>query len=484
MWLAGKHGAIFLLGLVAAAAACAKHSHPPEGSDPGINPGGGGGGGGGGSDAGVLVDAGDGGLAASPACGLAPTILSGFTPQRILYIASDGSDGNDGLTRATAWRSFANASKLAPGDRVDVFTGTYPCGAVITTHGDAAHPVWIRSADGPRKAQLECGSVTYGIEIAHGRYIAIDGFDMRSSQLDLIHIDSGDTPFNDPADHVLVLNNHLHDSGAGAIRATQATNIDIIGNEVNHPEAFGPQLNGDAIDLVAVSGARVLFNRVYDVVSTTAIGVRGGAFSALVAGNVISDVQDAIHLGGVTDRPSFLPADATFEAVGALAHSNVVFGATGVALSALGCQNCIFANNSVWSTAAQQGVRALPGAAGAQAASATSHTSGLVLVNDILAFTSKTPTNLLQMSADDQTGFTQSHNLFFLASGTVSSIASDATVGGVGTISDRDPLFTAVTTGDLTTGAGSPARLAGTPVSGVTFDATGACRTAWNIGAY
>ena len=477
-------GLALALAFALTAASCAKHSHPPEGSDPSITPGIGGGGGG--QDAaldGARLDGGGTGDGGALACGLAPTILAGFTPTRIVFVAPDGSDGNDGLTRATAWRSLVNASKLAPGDRVDVFAGTYPCAAVIGVHGDPAHPVWIRSADGPRKAKLECGGATYGIEIAHGHYIAIDGLDMSSSQQDLIRIDSGDAPYADPSDHILIVNSHLHDSGTSAIRATQATNVDIIGNEVHRPEAFGPQLNGEAIDLVAVAGARVLFNRVYDVLSNTAISARGGAFSTLVAGNVISNVQDAIHLGGVTDRGLFLPVDATAEATAALAHSNVVFGATSVALSALGCQGCVFANNSVATTAAQEGVRALPGATGKSAAAATSHTSGLVLVNNVFAFSAKTPTNLLQMAVDDAAGFIQSHNLFFLSGGTVGSIVSDAPVGGAGTISDRDPLFTNASAGDLSIAAGSPARLAGVPVSGVTFDATGACRISWNIGA-
>jgi hypothetical protein len=470
------------LAAFAASASCAKHSVPPEGSDPAITPGTGttGGAEDGSVDA-LALDAGEGGAFA---CGLAPTILEGFTPTRVVFVAPDGSDGNDGLSRTTAWRSLANASKLAPGDRVDLFAGTYPCAAVIGVHGDPAHPLWIRSADGPRKAKLDCGGATYGIEIAHGHYIAIDGLDMTGAQLDLIHIDSGDTPFTDPSDHILILNNHLHDSGASAVRATQSTNIDIVGNEVHHPEAFGPQLGGEAIDLVAVSGARVVFNRVYDVLSNTAISVRGGAFSTLVAGNVISDVQDAIHLGGVTDRSLFLPADSTVEATGVVAHSNVIFGATSAPLSALGCLTCIFANNSIAITTAQAGVRALPGAAGQQAASATSHTSGLVIANNLFAFSAKTPTNLLQMGADDQSGFTQSHNLFFLANGNAGSIASDVPISGAGTVVDRDPLFTNATTGDLTLGAGSPARLAGVPVANVTFDATGACKTTWNIGAF
>ena len=85
----------FGLAFALTTASCAKPSHPPEGGDPSINPGIGGGGGQDAALDGAFLDGASAGDGGSLACGLAPTILAGFTPTRVVFVAPDGSDGND-----------------------------------------------------------------------------------------------------------------------------------------------------------------------------------------------------------------------------------------------------------------------------------------------------------------------------------------------------------------------------------------------------
>src|SRR5262249_58746537 len=139
----------------------------------------------------------------------------------------------------------------------------------------------------------------------------------------------------------------LRDAAISCSRAPAAARGGSVANDVSAPEAFGPQADGVAIELVAVHGARVLANRVHDVPTNVAIEAKGGALDTRVVNNFVWNVQEAIHLGGKTAPQLFLPDDAASEASAAIATSNVIYGATSIALAAIGCANCLMANNSI-----------------------------------------------------------------------------------------------------------------------------------------
>ncbi len=408
------------------------------------------------------------------------TIMDGFVPTRVLHVAADGDDSRDGLTRATAWRSLANSSRLLPGDQVDVEPGTYACGARINVRATAERPVRIRSADPANPAVFDCAG-SAGIAIDSAAYVALDGLEVRNAGGHALHISSGAAPFTELANHILVTRCHLHDATLACIKGNQAEDVDFIANELDRPESAGSSPSGQALDLVAVARARIVANRVHDVPTNVAIQAKGGAIDTLIDGNVIWDVGTAIHMGGATGPEFFLPRDADYEGLRVVAVNNVIYGAVGVAMSAIGCRDCLMANNTVASTATRQPVRGLPGAT---ATGATSHTSGLRLVNNLFYFSGARPMDVLNFTPDDQAGFVQSHNLWFYADGPVGDLYSDVPIGGPGIVADSDPRLSAPVTGDLRPGAGSPALGAGTPEAGVLRDATGACRATWNIGAH
>ncbi len=476
----------FLLVSIASsvlAASCKTEKLPPQLDDPNGHPVIiGGGGGDGGSTDGALSDV-DGAVSG---CGDLPTSFATFAPSRVIYVAPDGNDTNDGATRATAWRSLANAgAQLQPGDRVDVFTGTYACGVQIGVAGTAARPVWIRSVDGPLKAAFNCGGAGIGFHFVSAKYVALDGLDINTTQLDGVTIDSGIGPtFTDLSDHITIMNSHVHGTGAAGIHVTQATNIDIFSNEIDTTEGFGPNAGGQGIDLVGVHGARIVANTVHDITTNTAIQVRGGAQNTRIAANRISNSLEGIHLGGTSDRPFFLPPDSDVEGDGVIAHSNVITGSIGTAFAALGCKSCLIANNTVAITSSTQTIRLLPGNTGSTSAATASHTTGLRLLNNIVSLSGATPTKLINAVSTEEAGFTQSNNMFFFATGNVGSIPTDVAVGGTGTFTDKDPLFVNASTGDYRLQTSSVGNMAAKALTEVLYTASGACRTTWNIGAY
>src|SRR5262249_42039904 len=149
-------------------------------------------------------------------------------------------------TTSTAWKTLGHANQLQAGDEVDIAQGTYPCQVTITVAGTVAHPVWIRSSDGPGKAVFDCTGQSFGFEIVHAKYVALDGLEIKLAQLDLAHGSPGNPPYTDLADHVLVIHNHLHHAGDACLKANQATYLDVVDNEADHPEAFGPSAGGQA----------------------------------------------------------------------------------------------------------------------------------------------------------------------------------------------------------------------------------------------
>ena len=436
-------------------------------------------------DTDVTGDTGDTGDTGGTAdCAPPPSILDGFTPTRTLYLSPTGDDANDGLTPATAWKTLAHANDLMAGDQLDIAAGTYPCGATITVHGTAEAPIWIRSADGPGKAVFDCQQGA-GFLIISSQYLAIDGLEVHNAMGHLFNVFSGpEPPFEPLSHHVLFTHNHLHHAQSACIKSSQAEHIDIVDNEVHHSEAFGPNVGGQAIDFVGVSRSWIANNRIHDVQTNVAVQAKGGAVDVVVESNEIHDVMTAIHLGGGTGDVYFLPQDADYEGLRTTAINNRLWNVTRVGIAALGCHDCLIANNTLALVGAMQPIRGLPGAAGKDSGVTESQVKNLRLINN-LVYMNGGPADLLNFAPGNTEGFTQSHNLFFRTEGPVADAYSDVPVAGpeTGTIVDKDPMLTNPAQGDLSLGAGSPALDAGTPVPEVERDATFGCRTRWNIGA-
>ncbi len=411
------------------------------------------------------------------------SFLAGFAPTRVLYVDPRGSDTADGHSPATAWRSLANASRLQPGDRVDIAAGNYPCSVTLTVQGSAAYPVWIRSSSGPLQAHFDC-SGTDGFQLTGARYVALDGLDLFGSPRELVSIGSALASLGGAAsDHILIVGCRLGQSGSSCLRIAGASNVEVYGSEFSSPQTYGIQFEGDGIDAIGASNARIVGNYVHDVPTQAGIQVRGGSTGALVAANVIANAAVAVHLGGTTDRQAFVPLDALSEAAGLLVHSNSVLGTIGTPFGVDGCDGCVIANNTVAVTFAERLLRSGLGNAGAQSSGVTSRSRALRFVNNVVSF-GRAPTAVLALLDSDRADFSQSNNLYFATATSIGNVPSNPALAGTALLLDVDPLFVDAPHSDVHLSSASRALDAALPLAGVSFDGSLQCRSRWNLGAF
>lgn len=186
------------------------------------------------------------------------------------FVATNGSDAFDGLSRTSAWRTLQHAVDSAvPGDEIRVMSGTYS-GAAIRASGTAAAPMTLRADDGaavtlnargPRNwhssvLELEIGGtdqVAYwrieGLKIVNsGRY----GIDARIAH----HLQiRSNRVFNSTSTGIftafcydtLIEGNESASNGEhGIYYNNSGDRFAIRNNRLHHNVACGLQLNADA----------------------------------------------------------------------------------------------------------------------------------------------------------------------------------------------------------------------------------------------
>ncbi len=115
-------------------------------------------------------------------------------PPRILYVTANGSDGADGLTSATAWRTLGrvNREALVPGDSVRLQGGAVFSGTLVLDEDDvgrADRPITITSVGvGPATIAAGAGngvviSETDGVHITNLRIIGTSHAALDTSRL-------------------------------------------------------------------------------------------------------------------------------------------------------------------------------------------------------------------------------------------------------------------------------------------------------------
>ncbi len=94
------------------------------------------------------------------------------------YVATDGDDTRDGLTRATAWRSVATAAgRVGPGDTVWVAGGRDDERVRVRASGEKGAPITFRSLPGERVEFGSGGKLLEESWVINGKsHIRVDGF--------------------------------------------------------------------------------------------------------------------------------------------------------------------------------------------------------------------------------------------------------------------------------------------------------------------
>ena len=100
------------------------------------------------------------------------------TVPREYYVAMDGKDAQDGLSRATAWRSVAYAAgQVNVGDTVWIAGGTYPERVRLRATGAKDQPITFRSLPGEKVEFTSGEKLLESSWVVNGKsHIVIDGF--------------------------------------------------------------------------------------------------------------------------------------------------------------------------------------------------------------------------------------------------------------------------------------------------------------------
>lgn len=257
-----------------------------------------------------------------PACGGGG---SGGNPQssepETFYVRPDGSDDNDGLTPATAFRTlFRAVDGLMAGDVVYVAPGTYGVppaapGEPRPTHvaeireviGTAAQPVMIIADSTGAMTGRPAGEVvidgqegSIGLRITRSQHVVVDGFRIIRSRGNngagvQVRINSDDVTIRhcvitasadgirvENSNDALLFNNLIHDNSNRGIRISNgAQRARIVNNTIVGNSNRGIAIGGANADNQAPTGATVRNNIVQDN-SNVSISIEEGPPSALV----------------------------------------------------------------------------------------------------------------------------------------------------------------------------------------------------------
>jgi hypothetical protein len=187
-----------------------------------------------------------------PLLALAPLTRAATT----YYVSGTGADQNDGLSRATAFRTIQKAADLTkPGDTVLIMDGTYtnswPGGPVVELKNSGTEDAWITFKAAPDQHPVLSFTGEQGIYSKNASYIEINGLTIigcnATTTLDyaMAHKDQEDPRCDGSGifldgrgqgsnlpHHYRILNNSVSECGGGGIGACEADELDIERNHV------------------------------------------------------------------------------------------------------------------------------------------------------------------------------------------------------------------------------------------------------------
>ena len=153
----------------------------------------------------------------------------------VYYVSPNGRDSNDGRSFVTAWRTVNYAvdarsgSPVAAGDTVVVLPGTYTEEVSFSRSGQPQASITLKSLFAGA-ALLRPPFRAYSTLRVTGSYVAVVGLDVQGGAghaIDGGNVAGGRAIRNH---HVLIANNHVHDSGGGGIEMAWGDYYTIDGN--------------------------------------------------------------------------------------------------------------------------------------------------------------------------------------------------------------------------------------------------------------
>lgn len=252
-------------------------------------------------------------------------------PQRVFYLAPDGSDGGPG-TKDRPWRSLQRAlDRLDPGETLLVREGTYSDWVVIRRSGTASERVTVAAYPGERPVLRGRVRVT-------GDYVTVRGFELRggapaNGHEVLVYVDGGDhfrlvaseltgaaisaIFLGSGANDAWIVRNWIHHNGTHddydhGIYWADGSGGRIVNNLIEENRAFGIQIYPDA-DRIVVANNTVLGNGRSGIVIG---GESGQAAEGIVVANnlLVRNVEFGIrsYWGGRVGQGNLVTANLGF----------------------------------------------------------------------------------------------------------------------------------------------------------------------------
>ncbi len=280
----------------------------------------------------------------------APTTANGFPlafDQSInyaseIYVSSTAGSGGDGSAAQpydTITEALLNAT---PGTRINVAAGNYaPLGFFSNLQGTANAPIAL-VANGA--VTIDGGGSEMAMHITDARYLIIDGFTIQNTLPHGINVDDGGD-YASPTEYLVMRNMHFRNVGNGGNNdCLKLSGVDHFYIENSEFENCN---QGEAIDMVGCHDGVITGNYFHDM-PLNAMNTKGGSADILIHGNRFEDIsQRAINAGGSTGDPFFRPINATYEGSDIRMIANVIIRPGSTPVAFVGCNACIFANNTV-----------------------------------------------------------------------------------------------------------------------------------------
>jgi parallel beta-helix repeat protein len=213
---------------------------------------------------------------AAAAGAAAPFFAPLSTAPATRFVAPTGSDANDGLTPATAWRQISRAAVVAgPGDVVDIADGAYAGPVLIQNKaGTEAAPLVFR-ASGSAAVLTGSGSTNNtnrnSIFIGESSWVVVEGLRVFASQRSGCRVSLSHHVtvrncvfgnhqkwgiFTDYADDLVVVGNECFGSvdEHGIYLSNSGDRCVVVGNLCRDNKASGIQINADPLFLAPIGG--------------------------------------------------------------------------------------------------------------------------------------------------------------------------------------------------------------------------------------
>ncbi|MHB8252366.1 MAG: right-handed parallel beta-helix repeat-containing protein [Acidiferrobacter sp.] len=403
------------------------------------------------------------------------------------YVATTGSDSNNGLSPQTPFLTIQHAIEtVGPGGTVEIMGGTYTGGITIDHPGTAAG--WIIMEPYQNQQVIIDGSNTMDDVFFYNSTGAPTYWEMKG--LTIVNAQQYTVQISVP--DVKLVDNDISGSADDLVKLVQAAhNVVVWGNQVHNNNA-APGTNAQGIDMVGSQNVLVAHNNVYNIAS---IGMycKGNAGNITFEDNTLNNIYSrGIMLGESTGVQYLLPGK-TYESYNSIVKNNVITNDQSACLAESSSYNAEIYNNSCYNTAIARHGAIMISNESALGQAATN----VYIRNNIIYNLTNRPTEVIAPKAmTDYTTLHIDHNMYYNPNG-VTFEWDDKNIYGMAfatwqqtTGLDKssivaNPLY--ANTSTLTVSANSPALNAGIVLPSVMHDFNGVVRPtsgSYDLGAY